>query len=75
MIVFLTVYSTSVKANITNITTLIALQKAAISNDSNDFQISLNNMILMDKSELNQLINKVNNKKKEIKEPNGGVYI
>lgn len=75
MIVFLTVYSTSVKANITNITTLIALQKAAISNDSNDFQISLNTMILMDKSELNQLINKVNNKKKEIKEPNGGVYI
>ena len=66
VIVFLTIYSTSVKANITNKAILIALQKATKSNDSNEFQIRLNTINLMDKSELTiieltQLITEVNN--------------
>ncbi len=80
VLVFLTVYSISVNANITKKVDFIALQKATKSNNSNEFQIRLNTINLMEKSELTkteltQLIAEVNDIKTQIKELDGGLYI
>ena len=76
----LSVYSVSVKANINTKTDLLAKQHATKSNDSNEFQMRLNTINLMDKSafnkkELKGLVSEVRNIIKQVKKTDGGLYI
>jgi len=80
VLVFLTAYNVSVKANITKKVDFIALQNATKSNDSNEFQMRLNTINSMDKSALNKteikgLISEVKHIKNQSKKTDGGLYI
>lgn len=80
VLVFFTFYSTSVKAKANKKVAIITLEKTTKSGGSNELLTRLNTIKIMDKSaltktELNQLLQEVNQINVQLKVIDGGLYI